>query len=245
MSLLKKISNWDFKIPYLKKKIIRLKFQAIREYINIKPNIKKDFKVFCIGYQKTGTTSVEQALKQMGFKVAIPEIGYMLVEDIYNKKYDNFINYCETADAFQDTPFFMNDLYKILDYTFPNSKFILTIRDNEDIWFQSMYRFFLKNNINKIDKILPEDIKKNDTFLYKNYLLNHFKMLYPNSDLFDEENYKMSYKNHIKEVIEYFKDRDNLLVLNLKAKNSYQNLGQFLGVEVDSNEIFPWENNNS
>jgi hypothetical protein len=244
MNLLKKIGNWDLKIPYTNERRLRIKFRAWRENIHKQP--LKNHKVFCIGFHKTGTTSLERALKQMGFILGETKIQYMLYEEIFNKKYDRLINFCYTADAFQDTPFFMKDVYKILDKEFPKSKFILTVRDNENIWFSSMYNFFIKNKAKECGKFDIENVLKNDLTLYKGHRYDVLKILYPNSTLFDESYYKNCYLEHNKEVRDYFKNRpEDLLVLNVAEKNSYQKLAQFLDIRVKKDEKFPWENKTS
>ena len=50
------------------------------------------------------------------------------------------------------------------------------------------------------------------------------------------------YNSHIKSVKNYFRFRqDDLLILNVAENGAYKRLTNFLGVENNKNE-FPWEN---
>lgn len=95
-------------------------------------------KVFCVGFQKTGTTSLGKALNIMGYKVQ----GYYPFRSMAQKKDLTFDDIWECAkdvlhkyDAFKDTPWPV--LYKRLDREFPNAKFILIKRDPER-WIKSV-----------------------------------------------------------------------------------------------------------
>ena len=59
-------------------------------------------KVFCIGFHKTGTTSLAVALRQLGYRVT----GHNGVSDadIAEKVYEMAYGLVEQYDAFQDNP---------------------------------------------------------------------------------------------------------------------------------------------
>lgn len=92
--------------------------------------------VFCIGDVKTGTTSLSKALNMLGYRSVhfprwgLPPRGGWLE---YIKK-SNF-------DAFADWPIIKGDFYQEIDKDFPNSKFILTVRDPQS-YGKSFSRFF-------------------------------------------------------------------------------------------------------
>lgn len=94
-------------------------------------------KIFCIGFQKTGTTSLGKALEILGYDVCGP-IG---VTDprIGEKAIDWAIETIPHFDAFQDNPWPL--LYKELDAMCPGSKFILTTRPPHS-WIRSMRKYF-------------------------------------------------------------------------------------------------------
>src|SRR5207244_3918052 len=87
----------------------------------------KDYdKVFGIGFNKTGTTSLEKLLRKFGFTIGNQAAAETLAEEwLHHKRIDRIIRFCHTADAFEDIPFTFPDIYRELDQAFPNSKFIL------------------------------------------------------------------------------------------------------------------------
>lgn len=104
-------------------------------------------KVFCVGFSKTGTTSLEEALTVLGYKVCRGHyynnhtnylIGLYLNNDF--DEIDKIISY---YDAFVDMPWGGTSFYKYLSKKYPNSKFIHTQRDSEK-WYQSLIRMLTK-----------------------------------------------------------------------------------------------------
>lgn len=98
-------------------------------------------KVFCIGYGKTGTTTVERCLRILGFN---PHVGWS--PRFCHYWHGNGLNpsviikEMKRDKSFSDFPMWYCNLYKDLDRAFPNSKFILTVRDSES-WFESMVKW--------------------------------------------------------------------------------------------------------
>lgn len=209
------------------------------------PDLKFQGKVFGVGFGKTGTTSLEWALKQFGYQLGNQPVSEMLAEDWWNKRADRIIHFCHTADAFQDVPFGMPGLYKELDTHFPKSKFILTVRDNEEDWYTSLVNFHAKIYAQDKKSIPTEAELKNANYRYKGWSLDIQKFVFgfPETPLYDKKTYLNKYLTHNKEVISFFKDRPHdLLVLNVSEKGAYQKLAKFLNVEVDQTADFPWLN---
>ena len=122
------------------------------------PYIKKENnpKVFCIGYVKTGTTSLYKALSILGYRTAQilrggkePKEGW--VEYIKKLKYD----------AYADYPMFKDDLFKQIDKAIPNSKFILTVRDTNS-WEKSFENYYLNASEKQKMYVLQEINKYNE-----------------------------------------------------------------------------------
>lgn len=88
--------------------------------------MKLENKIFCVGFHRTGTCSLRDALEILGYKVCGPvwKIDERLVRSF---------------DAFQDMPWPL--YYELLDQKCQNSKFILTIRNSES-WINSCIRKF-------------------------------------------------------------------------------------------------------
>ena len=194
-------------------------------------------KIFCIGLGKTGTTSLENLLSMFGFSLGNQAVGEVLSHDwLINQNPERIIRFCHTADAFQDAPFGYPGLYKELDKAFPNSKFILTVRDTPEKWFESLIRFHTKLFSSDPSRPPNEDDLNNASYRYKGYMLETHILLYgyPKTPLYDESTYKDHYVRNNNEKRSYFKDRPNdFLELNLAISEDFQRLCEFLNIETD------------
>jgi predicted RNA-binding protein with RPS1 domain len=98
-------------------------------------------RIFCLSMQRTGTTSVGKFFRDFGFRWA----GWPADKQNnwsgswYEGDFERIFSSpaFRSANAFEDSPWFLPDFYKVLFFRFPNSKFILLTRD-PDAWFQSM-----------------------------------------------------------------------------------------------------------
>ena len=227
---------YKFKFPLLPLEITLSKKQPTGKVYKRNYN-----KVFVIGFNKTGTTTLKRTLMLWGFKIGNQRIASMMLEDYHLKRYERILSLVETADVFQDIPFSKPDLFRELDKQFPNSKFILSVRDSEDQWFNSLLNFHSKKVGTKPPK--EKDLAKVDN-IYKGFLLDAMKISwnYPKIGLYDEHYYKQIYSKHIEDVREYFKSRpDDLIEINVSRKNDFKTLVSFLNIETKM-EGFPWVN---
>ena len=85
-------------------------------------------KIFVIGFHKTGTKSLASALKKLGYRVTGP--NGIEDPDIADNVYSMAYTLVEQYDAFQDNPWPI--IYKEIDKRYPESKFILTLRDSKN-----------------------------------------------------------------------------------------------------------------
>jgi len=203
---------------------------------------KKEKKIFNIGLFKTGTTSVEFALKELGYHMGNQVKGELLIHEYAKRNWKPIIKFCKTAEAFQDAPFCFPFTYQILDYAFPGSKFILTIRDSPEEWYRSLTSFHLKVHGGTGNAPSKEDLE-NAKYRYKGFAWDVNRTLYstPEHDPYKKEELLEFYKCHNLSVISYFKFKRNLLVLNLKEKNAYHRFCDFLG-RKPLQDHFPWLN---
>lgn len=198
-------------------------------------------KIFCIGANKTGTSSMEYAIMSFGYIFGDFRRAEMLDAECYKGDFERLYRFSEAYDAFQDIPFSNGDYYKKLDQRFPNSKFILTIRDSGQEWFSSLTRFHTKN-FSKNNLLPTEEDLKNSSYVYKGFALDFYKWYlgYPAIPLYDKEAYIHIYNERNQGIIEYFKDRpDQLLILNVKEDGAYHKLGKFLGFNIRKDKKFP------
>jgi len=199
--------------------------------------IKKQ-KVFCIGMNKTGTTSIEHFLIDIGYKMAPQLLSEKFIRDWYNRDFGKIIKFAKKYEGFQDRPWNLPYFYVLLDHYFPGSKFILTIRDDSKEWFDSYVRYHTKL-LGKGRIPTPDDLKEFE-YSYKGYIWDGQQMLY-HADihgLYNETVYREIYDRYNKEVTEYFTTKTNqLLVINLKDKNASEKLHNFLGSQKQSIKI--------
>lgn len=159
-------------------------------------------KVFCIGFHKTGTTSLAVALKMLGYRVTGP--NNTKDPDIAEKVYALAEELSEQYDAFQDNPWPV--LYQEMDQRWPGSKFILTRRPSE-AWIRSQVKDF---------GLAETPMRR---WIYG--------VGCPQGN---ETVYVERYERHNREVLDYFRDRpDDLLELDLPAGHGWAEICQFLG----------------
>lgn len=171
-------------------------------------------KVFCIGFQKTGTTSLANALSHLGFRVTGPNgVNDPDIADTVRPLAKRLI---QEYDAFQDNPWPI--LYRDVDAWCPGSKFILTLRSGE-AWIKSLKRHFGEGSTPMREWIYGVG-----------------------SPAGNEAVYLARFENHNKEVLEYFQERpDDLLVMHVTDGDGWEKLCPFLGKTVPDLP-FPHEN---
>lgn len=214
----------------------------------VRKNIKKirslgKKKFFGIGYNKTGTTSLEAAMDELGYVVSYQIMSIEIMREWGQRDFKRLIKYCKCGQFFQDIPFSKPYTFIVLDQYFPGSKFILTVRDSPEQWYDSLTSFHAKlwgkngRVPNKEDLILNDKIYKN--YRWEN---NRLSSNTPEYDIYNKDILIEGYERHIRNVEEYFRHRpDDLLVINVSEEDAYQKLCSFLGVDA-VRERFPWKN---
>jgi hypothetical protein len=186
-------------------------------------------KIFIIGSNKTGTTSLTEALKILKFNVC-PEYCYspnsQILKNFQLGNYEKLFYLVNNYDVFEDRPWNHTDFYKLLDSKYPNSKFILTIRDT-DKWVNSVKRWG-----NRVGLVNPDfyTIISQTCYGVDDYLS-------------DEQIFKTKYEERNSEIINYFKGKDNLLIIDVEKDNGWELLCNFLSVSTP-NKPFPHLNKN-
>jgi len=207
---------------------------------------KNKNKIFCIGFNKTGTTTLEKTLQEFGMKMGNQFDGEMLIFDWFKRDFKRIIKLCKTAEGFQDFPFSVPFTFIFLDNYFKNAKFILTIRNNSEEWYNSIVKFHSKIWSDGTSPPSKEDLMIAN-YRYKGYPYESFKLLYNTSDddLYNKKELIKAYETHNYIVQEYFRSRpDKLLIINVSKKEDYLKLCKFLN-QKPVRENFPWENKTS
>jgi hypothetical protein len=187
-------------------------------------------KIFCIGANKTGTTSLYHEFERLGYRVGNQIVAERLLKEYSENNFDKIIEYCQTADFFQDIPFSLPNTFKHLDKAYPNSKFILTIRNSPEEWYESLVRFH-SGIYGKNGNIPTAEDLKNATYRWKGWMWETNRILFntPETNPYQKDLVIKSYVDYNNSVLDYFKDRADLLVLNLAETGSYDKFTSFLG----------------
>jgi hypothetical protein len=163
-------------------------------------------KVFCVGFQKTGTTSMRSALEVLGYRVA----GHFGVDDpeIRHNALPQALKLAGKYGAFQDNPWPV--LFRELDAHFPGSRFVLTVRDPQR-WMASVVSHF-----GDLSTPMRE-------WIYEGH----------GAPRGNEAAYLKRYERHNREVREYFSARTgDLLEMDIEAGDGWDALCGFLGFPV-------------
>ena len=200
---------------------------------------RKRTKIFVIGRNKTGTTSTGSALSSFGYRIGNQTEAEQLSEDWFKRDFRRIVKYCKNADAFQDVPFSRDYTYQIMDYAFPGSKFILTVRNSPEEWYESLTRYHTEI-VGKNRLPTAGDLKQ---FLYRNtgWLWRQQQIVYgiDETSLYDKDIYINHYISHKHKILDYFRNRpEDLLVLNLSKPGAMQSLCKFLNITF-TNQVMP------
>jgi len=118
----------------------------------------------------------------------------------------------------------------------------LTVRDDAEQWYQSLTCFHAKmfGFNGRVPTI--EDLKKS-MYIRKGFMYNTVKLHSTlDSDPYNKEIMTAHYDKYNSEVIEYFKERpDDLLIINVAEDEAYKQFIKFLGI-TSPYDGFPWEN---
>jgi hypothetical protein len=188
--------------------------------------------VWGIGLTRTATTSLNRALQILGYRaVHYPTISQLLHEPL---------------EAATDEPVAVT--YKYLDFLYPNSKFVLTEREEDD-WIRSAaghrQRHFERRRqwspfdspFNKpsahwlqaqVSAILGQGLLRDRTVERVFTQMSLYETLE-----FDEQKFRQGYRRHHDDVARYFAKRpDDLLRMRICEGEGWQKLCDLLGHPV-------------
>ena len=154
------------------------------------------------------------ALVKLGYNVlgARLDMAYPLLDN----DLDTPIKLAAGYDALQDIPW--ANLFKELDKAYPGSKFILTVRE-EQAWLNSALKHFSGKHYRMHE------------WMYGNGVIDG-----------NEELYLKHFRQHYKDVDDYFKERkDDLLKMDLANGDGWDKLCAFLNCTVPK-QAFPHAN---
>lgn len=174
-------------------------------------------KVFVIGFQKTGTTSLEHALQFLGYRVYGGDKNLLKFDDQV-KLSDYIKNLLVNWDAVQDMPWplFYKELYEL----YPDAKYILTLRPT-DKWIRSVVKYFASIRVPMHRKIYNVPCAEGH-----------------------EETYISVYNKHNEDVKRFFQNKDNFIIMEQGQNFNYKTLCDFLELDDIPEADFPHARNN-
>ncbi len=181
-------------------------------------------KNFCIGLNKTGSTSLHHAFLMLGYNSVHYQCKAGNLKEIIKNNYQSnnlLLTGIEDYDVYLDwSNKHTHHLFRELDKQYPGSRFILTTRDLED-WLISREKHVNRTpNIRQLRQQFPNDTWYNC----------------------DKEAWKKEYDRHHDEVKKYFSERSrDFLVFNVFKGDSWEKLCAFLGKDVPD-QPFPTTN---
>ena len=213
-------------------------------------------KVFGVGYNKTGTTTLEAIFKFYGLECPNQqEQEIQLTKQVLACNYGPLKSFVSKYDAFQDLPFSQGDTFIVADALFPNSKFILTERD-PDLWFESMCSFHKKMfEIDDLSTLTEQDVIEKFNYLYRGYthlIKRRFLTFYDGYQrnvswhllysrrsvrwdlLYNREYYIEQYLDRNQRIKKYFSEAsERLLIIDVTAEADTARICDFLNIPTE------------
>ena len=183
-------------------------------------------KVFGIGLTRTGTTTLVNMFKILGFNTKTH--SYQLLLDWDNNNMKPLYDAVDNHTALGSIPWCL--VYKEMDKKYPNSKFILTVRNDDERWFNSQLNMSLMLHP---DKSNPNDIIR-DRIRVAKYNRPIFKYNYP---MDHKQHYLDVYHKHNDDVQKYFKGKNNLLTICFENGDGWEEVCEFLDVDVPNVQL--------
>jgi len=206
-----------------------------------------NYKVFQIGFNRCGTTSLHELFKGSGYRsvhYAKGWLAYKMKDNLLKRinstafpvnhkildEVEQFTFYSDMENVYSntDTPIYAYMYFKELYYDYPNAKFIFNYRPFYD-WVNSRLNFsdkyklkFLKNT--NICSDMPETFVSNNERSYWDMKIN--------DDIY--ESWKWHYDTHMANVFDFFKDKPNkLLIYDISKDSSDKIFDFFADLELD------------
>lgn len=176
-------------------------------------------KVFGIGLNKTGTTTLATCLQALGFRHSSCDPG--LLKQVAMGELESLFAVVEAHDSFEDWPYPL--VFEALDQRFPGSRFILTRRSSADRWLASLSAHALRT----------------DPFIGTRCRSLAYGYPYPQ---LNPQAHLQLYTQHLDRVRAYFRDRpQDLLEVCWEDQDGWASLCGFLGLPVPE-ATFPHAN---
>jgi hypothetical protein len=201
----------------------------ISDKISDKKQSNKLAKVFGIGLNKTGTSSLGRFFEKCGYKMHEDyscikiNMALDLQNNINMDKATLLLDITSKYDVFEDWPWPL--VYKQCLDKYPDAKFILTVRKDPEEWFRSLYYHCKKLGPTRQIKLI-----------YGHYTPNHET----------KKDFIEYYKRHNADVVKFFKDKPGKLLIlstDIDDKEKTELLVKFCNIDK-KNIYYPNANKN-
>lgn len=168
-------------------------------------------KLFGIGLNKTGTSTLGVCFEQLGFRLMSSRSDIM-AKYLRGDK-DALFTLCDAYDAFEDWPYPLayKDLYERYG---DEAKFILTLRKSPETWLRSLKKHSLRSHPRRNSQMLA------------------YGHSYPHGL---EEQFLELYRQHTRDVVEFFAAKNathQLKIINWEDGDGWIELCSFLEMPV-------------
>lgn len=206
-------------------------------------------KIIGIGLNKTGTTSFEKDLKDLGYTFPPTTHGAIkIISDIFHGDYYSMLSSLNNPrfTAFQDVPYSLPKVYEKIYNNRPNDLYVLTIRENTDKWVNSVIKYhewMIKGkNINGNNDIFEYHQGFSST-QYSNFNVPLFKLWGLKNLNNLEKQFSEIYEKHNNDVVDFFNKHNpqNFIIIDVSKKGELKKLTDWLGIKNDKQD-FSWEN---
>ncbi|HUF03560.1 MAG TPA: sulfotransferase [Aridibacter sp.] len=199
-------------------------------------------KIFCISFQRTGTTSVGEFFGSFGFRVATWPVSRANKWTLkwFEGDYESIFNSKDFRDhnVFEDDPWWCLDFYKVLFHRFPASTFVHFTR-NSDAWFDSMIRHSngrTLGNTYRHARIYRRESEFYRKFGSGNYSDDEIDNLLELNES-HRRHYIEIYESRNRDIPDFFDRNDpgRLISLRLEDSQKWKKLGGFFDLKVPEN----------
>jgi len=164
-------------------------------------------KVFGIGFSKTGTKTLAESLRLLGYRHHTKDPS--LRDEVLGGDYRRMFEVADQYESFEEWPW--AKMYRELDQRYPEAKFILTVRRDSQAWLRSVAR--------QSERLGPT--------------VNRERILGYSMPHGHEREYLAVYEEHNRAILEHFAGRpDKLLVVCWEEGSGWNQLCRFLDKPV-------------
>jgi hypothetical protein len=185
-------------------------------------------KIFCLGFHKTGTSSLAAALEKLGYATIHGDPrgswpganeGRTFIEMF---KQNNFnLPTFQLFDAFSDNPYF--SIWREIYALYPDSKYILTVRE-DNAWLNSCVNYYGKRRVRPLRKWIFGQHSD------------------PAKDEESRSAWMSRYRDHNAQILDFFSDKpDQFIKMDIAQGDGWNVLCPFLGIDPPD-EPFPHKN---